>query len=218
MIYVIMCGGQYPEFSRHKSLIEVNNEKLISRTVRLLRKFIKETDRIVITTQDIRFNQYADVILTESNYSGSSKELKGYWLDAFYLGFEDTDKVTYLMGDVYYTENALQLIVECQKDGNILFGTSLAKNEFHHNWGEAFAYVVNDYKEFREGVIAVKKLQDEGRTNRVALVWELYRYLNNFDINTQRINDLTYVCIDDITMDIDSLEDVKLIEKKINEV
>ena len=127
----------------------------------------------------------------------------GYWLDAFYPYFAPDDKVTFLFGDVYYMKNAIRRIVSIQTDKNILFGTSEAKNEEHENWGEAFAYVVNDYKTFMDGVYAVKRLQDEHKLSRVALVWELYRYLNGLDVNRQEVLDETYVVIDDGTIDID---------------
>ena len=57
------------------------------------------------------------------------------------------------------------------------------------------------------GINEVKKLFDEGKINRHPIVWELYRYLHNLDINIQRIT-TDYVVIDDGTIDIDSPEQV----------
>ena len=96
---------------------------------------------------------------------------------------------------------------KCTK--NTLFGTSDAKNEQHQNWGEPFAYKVVDYETFMNGVREVKKLQDEGKTIRTPIVWELYRYLNGLDVNIQQILDETYVCIDDGTMDADSFNKIQ---------
>ena len=50
----------------------------------------------------------------------------------------------------------------------------------------------------------MKKLYNEGAINRHPLVWELYRFLNNLDINIQNIVDDTYICIDDGTIDVDA--------------
>lgn len=109
-----------------------------------------------------------------------------------------------MFGDVYYTEEAIRTIVGFKCTKNTLFGTSDAKNEQHQNWGEPFAYKVVDYAEFMRGVDSVKEMQDEGKTIRTPIVWELYRFLNGLDVNIQQVLDETYVCIDDGTMDADS--------------
>ena len=114
-----------------------------------------------------------------------------------------------MFGDVYYTEEAIHTIVDFNCTKNTLFGTSDAKNEQQQNWGEPFAYKVVDYETFMNGVNEVKKLQDEGKTIRTPIVWELYRYLNGLDVNIQQVLDETYVCIDDGTMDADSFNKIQ---------
>ena len=64
------------------------------------------------------------------------------------------------------------------------------------------------------GVKAVKKMQDEGKTKRVPIVWELYRYLNGLDVNIQRVLDETYICIDDGTIDVDEPNKIGIIKEK----
>ena len=116
-----------------------------------------------------------------------------------------------MYGDVVYTPDAIKKIVNCKKSGNVLFGTSLAKNKDHKNWGEPFAYKVDDYRTFMDGVEAVKRLWDEGKLKRHPITWELYRYLNGLDVNIQDVRDETYICIDDGTIDIDEPEAVKML-------
>ena len=209
MVYVIMCGGKYPHFERHKALTLINGEPLIARTIRMLKELTD--DQIFITADDEAFSEYGVVLPHKNSYRHDGIQGSGYWLDAFYPHFLDGMEVTFLMGDVCFTEEALKTIVEYKAEKNTLFGTSIANNSLHFDWGEAFAYKVVDYKEFMDGVEAVKKLQDEGKTNRIALVWELYRYLNGFDVNIQRINPETYVGIDDGTMDVDMPGDEKYV-------
>ena len=36
MDYIIMCGGSYSHMSKPKAMFEINGEKLIERTIRLL--------------------------------------------------------------------------------------------------------------------------------------------------------------------------------------
>jgi choline kinase len=210
MKYVLMCGGNYTEFNTPKQLSWVNGERLADRTIRLLKE--AGAEEIYISSNNPMFDSCGVPRLThENNFSTDGKgHDRGYWLDAFYPNFEATDKVAFLYGDVYYTENAINMIVNYKTDKNILFGTSDAKNKEHQNWGEPFAYIVNNYRDFMNGIKAVKQMQDEGLLLRTAITWELYRYLNRLDVNVQRVLDETYVVIDDGTMDID---DPKHIER-----
>lgn len=219
MKFVIMCGGQYDDFKTPKALSEIDGEKLADRTIRLLREC--GVDDIAISSNNSSFDVCGVPRLEHNNsyhveFTATGKQLKGYWLDAFYPHFKDNTKVTFLFGDVYYTPEAIKKIVDCQRDGNILFGSVAAKNTLHKNWGEPFAYVVNDYKTFMQGVSAVKKLQDEGKLLRVALVWELYRYLNNLDLNVQAVLDETYIAIDDNTIDIDAPWQIKKLNEAVS--
>ncbi|MBQ6631114.1 MAG: hypothetical protein IJH55_03150 [Romboutsia sp.] len=215
MKYVIMCGGFYQNFREvPKQLSVVNGERLVDRTIRLLKE--NGVEEIYISSNNPVFDTCGVPRLEhENSYRYDNDTLTGYWVDAFYPHFEDNTKVTYLFGDVYYTEKAINKIVNFKTYKNVLFGTGIAKNKLHKNWGEPFAYVVNDYKVFMDGVKAVKKLQDEGKTKRMALVWELYRYLNGLDINIQQVKGDTYICIDDGTIDIDGPQQIEQLNDKI---
>lgn len=214
MKYVIMCGGFYQHFETPKQLSVVNGERLVDRTIRLLKE--NGIEDIYISSNNPVFDSCGVPRLEHENtYKYEDNVLKGYWLDAFYPNFEENEHVCYLFGDVFYTENAIKTIVNFKTDKNILFGTGVAKNPQHKNWGEPFAYIVNDYKTFMNGVKEVKKLQDEGKTKRMPIVWELYRYLNGLDVNIQMIKDETYVCIDDGTIDVDSPEQIERLNNGI---
>lgn len=215
MKYVIMCGGYYQNFEIPKQLSVVNGERLADRTIRLLKK--AGVSEIYISSNNPIFDSCGVKRLEHHNsYRYEDNVLKGYWLDAFYPYFDEKDKVCYIFGDVYFTEDAIKKIVNYETDKNVLFGTSVAKNKEHKNWGEPFAYKVNNYKEFIDGISAVKKLQDEGKTNRMPLVWELYRYLNGLDVNIQDVLDETFITIDDGTIDIDSPEQIEKLNKIVN--
>lgn len=202
--YVIMCGGFYSHFDVPKALCIVGGETIVGRTLTLLEDLGVPAEDIHISATDPRFFAFGvDVLQHENSYRYEDGELKGYWLDAFYPHFDPDTKVTFLYGDVVYTEAAIRTIVNCERPGNILFGTSKAKNRKHQNKGEPFAYKVDCYPVFMSGVESVKRLYDEGRLARHPITWELYRYLNGLDVNVQAVKDETYICIDDGTIDID---------------
>lgn len=213
MIYVIMCGGTYTEFDYPKQLSVVKGERLVERTIRLLKEAgIQESD-IKISSNDERFDEFGVERLENPNnkYKSVDGVTSGYWLDAFWPDFPEDTRVTYIFGDVWFTEAAIREIVHHQDDAkNILWGTGIANNPQHRNWGEPFAYRVNDYKTFMAGVRVVKALQDEGKLKRRAIVWELYRCLNGLDVNVQQVlvGD-TFFIIDDGTIDCDAPARVK---------
>ena len=214
MIYVIMCGGQYQDFEIPKQLTVINGERLVDRTIRLLKE--NGVEDIFITSNDKRFEDCdAPVLHHYNSYKVVDGVQEGYWLDAFYPFFSPSQTVCFMFGDVYYTEEAIRTIVGLKCVKNTLFGTKDAKNKKHENWGEPFAYKVVDYAEFMRGVETVKQMQDDGVTKRVPIVWELYRFLNGLDVNVQKVLDETYVCIDDKTMDVDTPSKVEIVRKSV---
>ena len=213
MKYVIMCGGKYQQWKTPKHLQIINGERLVDRTIRLLRE--NGIEDISISSNNPIFDSCGVPRLEHINtYEYKDGKSFGYWLDAFYP-FPDQVKVCYMYGDVYYTDKAIKTIVNHKSEDNILFGTSDAKNKYHENWGEPFAFKINNNKQFKDGIEAVKRLKDEGKTNRDPITWELYRYLNKLDVNIQQVLDKTYVCIDDDTMDIDSPQELEELKKVV---
>lgn len=214
--YVIMAGGYYSHFDRPKALMVVGGETIVGRTVRLLKSAGINPGDILITGTDERLRDYGvEVLVHDNSYRWVDGKMLGYWLDAFYPFFDDDIQLTFLYGDVVYSPEAIDKIVTCKRSGNILFGTSAAKNTLHKNWGEPFAFQVDDYRTFMDGVDAVKKLHDEGKLKRHPITWELYRYLNGLDVNVQAVKSATYICIDDGTIDIDAPWVVEKAEKRL---
>ena len=180
MKYIIMCGGDY-KCSEPKHFTKVlNDERIIDRTIRLLKE--NGVEDIAISTNNDAFSSCGVPLLKNENNKWDDKvkdkEKRGYWLDAYYP-YEDS--CVYIYGDVFFTEEAILKIVET----------------------------------FRAGIEAVKKLQDDGKLIREAITWELYRYLNNLDVNIHEVSEDTFYVIDDATDDLDSIEKVELILTKL---
>lgn len=214
MKYVIMCGGYYDYWKTPKQLIKINNERLVDRTIRLLRK--NGIEDIYITSNNPIFDTCDAIRLEHSNnYSNVNGQESGYWLDAYYP-FKNSEKICYLYGDVYYSEKAIKTIIKYESTENTLFGTGIAKNKLYQNWGEPFAYKVFNNKEFKDGIEKAKRMYDAGQTKRMPITWELYRVLHGLDINKQVITE-DYVVIDDETQDIDKPEALEEAIKKLGE-
>lgn len=211
MIYAIMCGGEYPEFEIPKQLITINGERLVERTIRLLKENGEHT--IVVLSNNPVFDGLAvpRVEDPKNDYVHGTDRL---WLRAFYDGFSENAEVCYIFGDVYFTEEAIKKIVNCDKPGNVLFGTAIAANKLGKNWGEPLAFVVRDYKTFLAGIMVTASLYKQGLTDRHPIVWELYRVLNGLDVNRQAVREETFVGIADGTIDIDSPKQVAELEAR----
>ena len=199
MIYAIMCGGDYPEFEEPKQLTVVNGERLVQRTIRLLKEAGVSASDICITSNNPVFDCFGVERIEDprNDYIHGTNKL---WLNAFYPFHKP---VCYLYGDVFYTQDAINSIVGCDLPGNILFGSSLSANPNHYNWGEPFAYIVRDFPKFWNAITKVIELHFKGELVRHPITWEVYRYENNLYVNVQAINPKTFVPIADETIDYD---------------
>lgn len=207
-----MCGGYYEHFKEHKALSVIKGERLIDRTIRLLKQ--NGITDIYISANNDYFNDIGIPILRHTNtYEYKDGKIHGYWLDAYY---PNDEPCVYLHGDVYYSEAAIKKIVNYNACYNTFIGNEIARNEEHKNWGEPFGWIIVDQRRFREAIERTKKLQDEGKLERgYAISWELYRVLNNLDPNKQYIYDNTYLSIDDETIDIDTPFQIEELNKRL---
>lgn len=208
---IVMCGGYYENFKEHKALSVINGERLIERTIRLLKE--NNIENIYISSNDDRFSEFGTVIKHENSYRYENGKSKGYWVDAFYPTNEPT---IYLHGDVYYSEEAIKKILNYNPKVNTMIGNKWALNDNHDKVGEPFGWIIVDQEKFRNAINKCKQLQDEGKIERgYAISWELYEVLNGYNVNDFIITEDTYLVIDDETDDIDSPEQIEILDKKV---
>ena len=207
---IIMCGGYYENFKEHKSLSIINGERLIERTIRLLKENgIKD---YYISSNDDRFKEYGKILKHENTYRYEDGKIKGYWVDAYY---PTEEPCIYLHGDVYYTEKAIKKILNYNPKVNTMIGNQWALNENHDKVGEPFGWIIVDQEKFRNAINECKRLQDEGKCDRMPVSWELYQVLNGHDVNGFDISIDTYLPIYDETIDIDYPEQIKRLEERL---
>ena len=212
MQVIIMAGGEYYDFKTPKQLSIINGEPLIVRTIRLLKE--RNVEEIYISATSSKFDNLGVPRLEHKNsFRAKDGIVTGYWVDAYY----PTEKPTiYLHGDVYYTEDAIDKILNYKAEENIFIGNEIARNKEHKNWGEPFGWIIVNQKQFRKAIEDTKKLQDEGKLERgYAISWELYRVVNGTDPNYMLINDRNYLSIDDETIDIDEEWQIQELKNKL---
>lgn len=215
MKYIIMADSVNKYFLKTpRQLTEINGEPIIKRTVRLLKE--NGIEDIIITSHDKRFDNLGATRYEPkyNNHNWENKKRKGYWLNAFTKELL-VEPICFLFGDVYYSENAIKTIVETEAKDNLFFCTYKNKDKrYIKEHDEPLAFKVVNCKQFLEHIEIVKKLYDEGKTVRHPISWELYRSLNNQDVN-KHIMTKNYVVINDETCDIDNISDIMLLRIKL---
>ncbi len=215
MKYIILADSDNVEpFTEPRQLTKINGETLVGRTIRLLKE--KGIEEVLITSHDNRFDNLGATRYEPKYNDWKPKENKGYWLSAFPIELLN-EPVTFLLGDVYYSKDAIKTIVNSKTDYILFYCTSRKcgysdKYVKHHD--EPLGFKIENWTAFKKGIEDVKKLKDIGKTRREPIMWELYRYLNNIDINVHELKE-NYIPINDETCDIDTEEDVIKLQFKI---
>lgn len=117
MRIVIMADGKGTRWNNYlgipKHLAQIDDEKIISRTVRLLDKICGGDREIIITSHDLRYEFEGSIRYEPIN--------NHYEIDRFTEELI-TDDMIFLYGDTYYTEKALREIISVQTDSILFFG------------------------------------------------------------------------------------------------
>jgi len=211
MIYIIMAGGSYPKWETPRQLLEFKEEKIIARTIRLLRE--NGVEDIAISSDNPVFEQFGVPVLKhENNYWAPEYNVcKGFWCECFY----PTDEPTcYIFGDVVFSPEAIKTIVDYQGKDIAFFGSAPPFSPHYPKvWIEPFAFKVWDTDHLKRAIAEVKDLHSWGRFRREPIAWEMWNVILrgvNGDVNTIDYN--SYVHINDYTSDIDKPEEIGNLE------
>ena len=196
MKYIILCGSNHEYVNGvPRQLVTINGERILDRTIRLLRE--NGITDISITATDPAFD---DVDVDKICYDS-----KGPWIRCFpYI----TEPKTFIFGDVYFSEQAIKTIVETQTDSIEFFASAppFASN-YPKPWAEPFAFKVENVAAFNTAVDNVHVLLNKGEFRRNPIAWELWQVIKGTPIN--QIDFTNYVAINDYTSDIDTETDVE---------
>lgn len=212
MKYIIMCGGEYrSEMPKH--LIKIMGERIVERTVRLLRAYgVKD---IAISTNSYYFNGISarmcvPILVHDNDYIYGHEE-RHCWLKAFY---PMTEPVCYIFGDVYFSEEAIRTIVQTETDSIEFFASAPPfADKYMKPWAEPFAFKVNDPKLFFEKIEECHKYDLEGKFHREAVSWELWQVIKGTKLD--EIVYTNYTAINDYTCDIDDEVEARDFERKV---
>lgn len=212
MKYIIMCGGQYGD-SIPKQLLKVLGERIIERTIRLLRAY--GVDDIAISTNRYCFNYLSaklgvPILVHDNDYIFGHEE-NHRWLKAFY---PHDEPVCYIFGDVYFSENAIRTIVKDQTDSIQFYASAPPFSEnYLKTWAEPFALKVMDPDLFFKKIKECHELDLKGAFHREAVSWELWQVIKGTELDV--IDYTNYCVINDYTCDIDDEIEARYFESKV---
>lgn len=202
MKYIILCGSNHALINGvPRQLVKIGGERVLDRTIRLLRK--NGVKDIYITATDPAFDLCnAEVIHYDSS---------GPWINCFP---KVDETATFIFGDVYFSPAAIEKIVETETDDIAFFASAppFAPN-YPKLWAEPFAFKVVNLQHFAESVLKIKELQSSGAFHRDPIAWELWQVIKGTPLNN--IIYTNYVAINDYTCDIDYPADVEIMERLI---
>lgn len=216
MKYVILSDSDNIEpFKIPRQLTKINGEELVVRTIRLLKE--NGVNDIIITSHDKRFDGLG-AKRYEPKYNDYRPKLnKGYWVSAFPIELLN-EPICFLLGDVYYSENAIKTIVKSETK-TILYFCSYKNQDKRYikRHDEPFGFKVVDYVMFKEHIERIKAFKDSGKALREPISWELYRSINNQPIKEHKMTD-NYIAINDESCDIDCIEDIYKLKERIGDI
>ena len=209
MKYIIMCGGIYAQWDKPRPLLEIHGEKIIERTIRLLKE--NGVYEIYISSNYPEFASFAPVFKHDNTFKSNGIEYSDNWVDAFYPMDEPC---CYIFGDVVFSPEAIKTIVETETDDIEFFGSAPPfAPDYIKPWAEPFALKVVNQNHFKEAIKETKRLSEEGMFHRKPIMWELWQVITGSLLNF--IDCDSYFIINDYTCDIDNPEDLAKIEEKM---
>ncbi|MCR5629913.1 hypothetical protein [Eubacterium sp.] len=224
MKYIIMCGGEYKGWEHPRHLSVVNGETLLERTIGLLILNDISHKDIYVSTNNPEIEKVAEknlvkVVHHENNFTVYEyNNNKGYWCTAFYIKefYTTKEPVTYLFGDVYYTPDAIETIINKPVDRIEFFASKPPFSKYYiKEWAEPFALKVYDIDLLVDSILKCIEYADQGKFKRQPIMWELWQVIKGHELNCIDYN--SYTPINDCTCDIDSPGDIKKLEAAVGE-
>ena len=210
---IILCGGRNSRWkgfrgTHRKHLVKVEGEILLSRTLRLVAAY--EPARTVVVVNEDDLDLYKAYLSDNTEFYGI-KENVPYQTDAYkFLSSKELwnpiGRTIVLLGDVWFSENAIKTIFKNPADDWTAFGRNGASKFTGHPYGELFAQCFTDYREHELTLDKLDEMYRTGTCKRAASGWAHYQLMIGKDPNIHTVGP-RFVEIDDFTDDFDTPED-----------
>lgn len=200
--YLIMAGGKEERWRNHlgthKHLIRIDGERLLDRTVRLLRA-AGAKELIIVAKYPEYEIEGTRRVAPQDLENGGALASADFWA-------EDR-QTTVLFGDVFYTQAALRTICQAQPLHCTFIGRPGPSALTGCPYEELFGFIlpVSEHGRVR---LAMARVRDALRHGEIKSCggWALYRHLQGLPLRKRRYP-ANFLVIDDFTEDFDFPED-----------
>lgn len=210
---IVTCAGKQTRWGNYldtpKHLLKIHGERLLDRTVRLIRRFATDASVAIMALDDAHAAAY-DVAGTERfcpvDDMADADALERHYASPHFMAcrarWNAAGRTVVVLGDVFFTERAMQTICSDTTRGVRFYGREKASTITGTPWGELFA--ISFYPDDHGPIVnASDELRERCETVRG---WQLYRHLNDLPLdafpNVIADND-RFVEINDFTDDFD---------------
>lgn len=198
---IILCAGESSRWQNYqgdpKHLIKIDGERLIDRTVRLIKQYSPQTEIIIVANDDRYKVEGTTLYKPELNPDNLEAD---NWLSSMPLWSEG--KTFLMFGDIWFTDEAMQTIFGDTGEEWRVFGRESGSFITGKIWEEWFC--ISFYGKERVLLLGIlNNLIEERKSGEIGKAggWELYRSLKKTDSKNH------FVVIDDFTEDFDFPKD-----------
>lgn len=206
---IIIAAGEASRWENHtgtpKHLVQIDNEPILYRTVRLLNEK-NITDIHIVGPDDDRYKvPGSKLFLPKKNKENVDADK---FLNSEAL-WNNKGRTVVFYGDVYFTKKAIKRIVNYKGDNWVLFCRFGKSNFTGTPFGECFAqsFYPKDIKRHKMNLLRIAEEYKKGTIKRCG-GWEHYRAMCNAPLSIEAHKDYgNSIEIDDWTDDFDYPED-----------
>ena len=210
---LILCGGEASRWKSHlgvkqKHLIPVENEILLTRTLGQVLKYSpKKVTVLVKPGEESIFKPYCQKGVGIETISAPVDFETPAWKYLSSENFWNRKGATIsLLGDVWFTDIAIQQIFNENSENWLAFGRSSPSELTGCPYGEIFAHKFTNVEKHTRSLKLLDKLYRLKLCNANASGWALSQIISNEDPNIQTVGK-NFVEINDFTDDFDFPED-----------
>lgn len=208
-VILIYCYGEQVRWANHlgrkKHFIQIDNESILHRTVRLIHKYSPNDHSIFIVGSGDEYVINGTQLITPVKNPGFADADK--YLNSLNYWNRDGRTVIFF-GDTYWTQDAIKKVLNYNKKEWFMFGRPRISKITGCRYASLFAVVLwnHEHETFQKHLLKIVKEYHEGKLKRTQ-GWELYRSILGFPPTDIMLFNGHFKLIDDFTQDFDFPED-----------
>lgn len=207
---MVTCAGSQKKWNNHLGVPshlvkDRNGERILERTLRQLRERGYTADQILVFHPPVAGYYYegaAHVVMPPGTHETEYHTTQDWWLAG-------ADRNVLLLGDTWFTDEALDTILSFDGEGIMFFGRYGPSSLTGSPWGELFSYswLGSNNDTLTRSMRELSAMRKQGKVWRFC-GWELLYFLQNQKVQRNRrfdhrVDPRFFTEIDDATDDVD---------------